>query len=135
MKKVLTLSLLLLLFSATNTVLAGDTLRPGEWLVKGQALYSNNGYYRLVMQTDGNLVLYVGSGYHALWSSGTYGQQVTGVVMQTDGNLVIYNTSRKPIWSSNTWGNPGSYLVVQNDGNVVIYRPTCPIWATNTKYS
>lgn len=134
MKKVLTLSLLLILFSAANTVLAVDTLHPGEWLVKEQGLSSNNGYYRFIMQSDGNLVLYVGSGYRPLWSSGTYGQQVTGAVMQTDGNLVIYNPSGRAIWSSNTWDKPGSYLVVQNDGNVVIYRPKCPIWATNTNY-
>jgi hypothetical protein len=132
-KKVLTLSLLLLLFSATNTVLAVDTLHPGEWLVKGQDLSSNNGYYRFIMQSDGNLVLCVG-GNRPLWSSGTYGKAVIGVVMQDDGNLVIYSPQWEALWNSGTWGKPGSYLVVQNDGNVVIYRPTCPIWATNTNY-
>ncbi|BAP56889.1 D-mannose binding lectin family protein [Thioploca ingrica] len=132
MKKVLTLSLLLLLFSVTNTVLAVDTLRPGEWLVKGQSLSSNNGYYSFIMQSDGNLVLYVGS--RPLWSSGTYGQQVTGAVMQTDGNLVIYSPQWRALWNSGTWGNSGSYLVLQNDGNAVIYKPNCPLWSTKTNY-
>lgn len=133
MKRVLTLSLLLLLFSVTNTVLAVDTLRSGEWLLKGQSLSSNNRYYRFIMQSDGNLVLYV-AGNRPLWSSGTYGQQVTGAVMQTDGNLVIYNPQRSALWSSGTWGKPGSYLVLQNDGNAVIYKPNYPLWATNTNY-
>ena len=132
MKKYLTLSLLLLLFSATNAVLALDTLRSGEWLLKEQSLSSENGYYRFIMQGDGNLVLYVGN--RPLWSSGTYGKAVIGVTMQTDGNLVIYSPQWQPLWHSNTWGKPGSYLVVQNDGNVVIYNPNCPIWATNTTY-
>jgi hypothetical protein len=133
-KKVLTLSLLLLLFSVTNTVLAVDTLHPGEWLVKEQGLSSNNGYYRFIMQTDGNLVLYVGSGYRPLWSSGTYGNpSVVGVKMQTDGNLVIYNPS-KAIWNSGTWNKPGSYLVLQDDGNMVIYDKPRAVWATNTNY-
>lgn len=130
MKKYFTCCLLLLLFSFTDTVLAVDKLRSGEWLLKGQSLASNNGYYRFIMQNDGNLVLYLG--VRPLWSSGTYGKVVTGVLMQTDGNLVIYNPLSQALWSSGTWGNPGSYLLVQNDGNVVIYKPNCPIWATNT---
>jgi hypothetical protein len=38
-----------------------NTLNPGDQLTAGQQLQSNNGLYALVMQNDGNLVLYQGS--------------------------------------------------------------------------
>lgn len=37
-----------------------NTLNPGGQLAIGQELRSNNGLYALVMQGDGNLVLYEG---------------------------------------------------------------------------
>ena len=52
----------------------GDTLTEGQKLVKGDALTSSNGAYTLTLQDDGNLVL--ASRGHAIWASGTDGQDV-----------------------------------------------------------
>ncbi|HEV2787192.1 MAG TPA: GDSL-type esterase/lipase family protein, partial [Solirubrobacteraceae bacterium] len=52
-----------------------------------QFLRSADGRYRLVMQKDGNLVLYGPSG-RALWASNTRGRGSHHVRMQADGNLV-----------------------------------------------
>lgn len=60
---------------------------------------------RLVMQTDGNLVLYNGSS--AVWQSGTGGQGDTTsrLEMQNDGNLVLYvkrlDGSQVAKWATN----------------------------------
>src|SRR5687768_11402669 len=112
-----------------------NILQPGESMVRGETISSNNGNYDLVMQDDGNLVLYRDSDDRALWASGTHGDAVSQVVMQHDGNLVVYGFPN-PLWASDTWGKPGSYLVVQDDGNVVIYDPLYdparPIWSTDT---
>lgn len=51
-------------------------------------------------QSDGNLVVYDGSG-RALWASGTNNKGATDMDLQTDGNLVIYNQST-PLWASHT---------------------------------
>ena len=109
-----------------------DTLRPGQRLVanNNESRTSKNGRYRLVMQGDGNLVLYRGNA--PLWASGTNGIAVDYCIMQADGNLVLYGFANNAVWASNTHGQPGSFLIVQNDGNVVIYRPNFPVWATNT---
>lgn len=109
-----------------------DTLRPGERLVANNSEFrvSNNGSYKLVMQQDGNLVLYKGN--TPLWASNTDGVAVDFCIMQDDGNLVLYGFASNAVWASNTNGQPGSFLVVQDDGNVVIYRPNFPVWATNT---
>ncbi|WP_068497020.1 lectin [Paenibacillus kribbensis] len=105
-----------------------DRLLPGQMLLKGQSLQSANGAYTLILQEDGNLVLY--SRGIALWSSKTNGRAVNYAVMQTDGNFVIYGYPN-PIWATDTngWGN--AFLVVQDDGNVVIYG-TKAAWATGT---
>ncbi len=112
------------------TTYATDLLRVGEELRRGDYLTSLNGQYRLILQRDGNLVLY-GPREQALWSSGTQGMPIEKCIMQGDGNLVLYLFTGQPAWSSNTPRYPGAFLAVQSDGNLVIYSPQ-PVWATNT---
>jgi len=62
----------------------------------------------LVMQTDGNLVLYAAGA--AVWSTGTNGTGTQNrLVMQSDGNLVIYTQLNHPVWSSKTCLIRGPY--------------------------
>ncbi len=104
-------------------------LIPGETLVIGQELYSQNLKFVLKMQSDGNLVLYRVQDAQALWATGTEGKGATRAAMQKDGNLVLYKAS-VPIWASNTEKNAGALLKLQNDGNLVIYKGSAPIWDT-----
>ncbi|CAF0752701.1 unnamed protein product [Adineta steineri] len=61
-----------------------------------------SGPYHLVLQNDGNLVLYDGKN-DAKWASGTHGRyDVTHLRLQDDGNLVIY-ISRDEIWHKAIW--------------------------------
>ena len=70
---------------------------------------TSNSY--VVMQTDGNLVVYYPG--PSLYDPGS------------DGPSVAFAT--------NTSGNPGAYLAVQNDGNLVLYGASnTALWATNT---
>src|SRR4051812_18752682 len=108
--------------------LAANTLGPGESIRKGEYRVSTNGKYELILQYDGNLVLYRLSDRRALWATGTNSSSPAAsvsAVMQTDGNLVMYvNTTgfSTPIWASNTNQNGRSgVLVLQDDGNLVIY--------------
>ena len=55
---------------------------------------------RLVMQGDGNLVLYSDS------------------------------SETTPVWHTSSWGNSGGYLSLQDDGNLVVYSPNdTPLWS------
>lgn len=113
-----------------------SVLSPGEFLVREDVpgpseLVSTNGRYRLVLQADGNLVLYRKSDGKSLWASGTNGTAVRQAIMQSDGNFVIYGFNGA-LWASHTHGRSGCFLVVQDDGNIVIYQPSTPQWATNT---
>lgn len=99
-----------------------STLFPNQSLAPGQSLKSDNQLYTLILQTDGNVVLY-NQRFQPLWSTQTGGAFQPGVfVMQTDGNLVLYDVGWHPRWLSSTANHPGAFLRVQNDGNLVIYR-------------
>ena len=98
------------------------TLFPGKSLHPEQSLQSDNKQYKLILQSDGNVVLY-NQQSQAIWATNTKGLiQPREFIMQTDGNLVLYDTNGKPKWASNTDNNPGAFLNVQNDGNLVVYR-------------
>jgi len=94
------------------------------------SIWSPNRKYRLVMQTDGNLVVYQGS--TPLWSSctNTSGGQIA--TLQPDGNFVVYDSNHYPLWSSNTNGQTGAYLQLDNDGVLRIYQGTTAIWTSST---
>ena len=103
----------------------------GQGLSAGESVTSCDGRFDFVMQTDGNLVLYMGP--TALWSSGTNGTDGEVAIMQGDGNFVVYGSHSDPLWASNTGGHPGSSLAVQDDGNVVVYEPGGhPGWTSGT---
>ena len=53
---------------------------------------------KLVMQGDGNLVLYRGNS--AKWASDTHGKKGEKLVMQDDGNLVLYDAGNKALFDS-----------------------------------
>lgn len=110
--------------SSTSTLSAGQSLEPG------QALWSADGRYEAIMQTDGNFVEYGPSG--VVWASHT-GVAGSRIVMQTDGNLVIYTPSGSAVWATATHGADGAYIL-QNDSNSVIYFAGIPLWASNRSH-
>ncbi len=74
LSSILGFGLLVVATAAPSSAAAADSLAPGQTLHSGQQLVSANGSVRLVMQPDGNLVLYLGDASdpaHALWDSGT----------------------------------------------------------------
>jgi hypothetical protein len=68
-------------------------LLPGQQLNPGQSKVSCDGRFTLVMQGDGNLVLYQQG--RALWNTQTNGRGGHHAVMQSDGNFVLYVGSHK----------------------------------------
>jgi Astacin (Peptidase family M12A) len=97
-------------------------LASGQSLQPGQSLRSPNQLHTLIMQTDGNVVLY-DQHSQPLWATNTGGLITPGqFIMQTDGNLVLYDTGNSPKWASNTDNNPGAFFDIQDDGNIVVYR-------------
>src|SRR5260370_7290802 len=107
-----------------------DRLLPSQQLNVNDRLVSPNGKVTLVMQGDGNLVLYIVDTGFALWSTNTSGTPVTHAILQTDGNFVCYDAAGKAYWASNT--AIGSLLsgffppsfVLQTHAILIIYHTT-----------
>jgi len=115
---------------------AADRLAANQKLATGDQLVSPNGIVRLVMQADGNLVLYRTDSGQALWASNTWHKPVVTAIMQADGSFVCYDAANHPYWASGTNGHTGASVVLQNDGNLVVYGGDgAPLWASNTVIS
>lgn len=108
-----------------NRVPAGTTILPGTVLRSGSGRQQT-----FTMQTDGNLVQYVGTA--AAWSSKTFRHPGATAAVQADGNLVVYpKGGGKALWASNTSRKGGGALLVQLDGNVVLYgKADTRSWST-----
>jgi hypothetical protein len=109
---------------------AADQLCAPHSMGLDQYIHAPGGQYKLLMQDDGNLVLYGPNG--ATWASNTVGSGGTSVNMQDDGNLVIYTSTARPVWASSTAGTgSGNHLVMQDDGNLVVYTSAGKaVWAS-----
>ena len=117
-------------------------LKAGQFLTSGKSLISDNGKYKLVIQTDGNLCIYDGN--NNIWcSNSAQGNNNYFLTMQTDGNLSVYrgkgpSDNQGNVWNSNTSRGQGNYFaVIQNDGKLGVYRGTGPtdnqgnVWIAN----
>ncbi len=114
-----------------DTVQTCGRMNPGRTLATSRSVTSCDGRFTLVIQGDGNLVLYK-AGVGAIWANYVFGSGHV-LAMQTDGNLVVYNAAGTAVWNTGTWGRNGATLMVQNDGNVVIYNHQAQaLWSTGT---
>jgi len=95
----------------------------GEHLEPGWYLESPNRNCLLVMQQDGNLVLYSAE-LRALWASNTRGVAVAEALMQLDGNFVIYSKTGRAVWATVTDRHPGARLTVDNSAQVAVISPS-----------
>ncbi|OWA54556.1 hypothetical protein BV898_18956 [Hypsibius exemplaris] len=116
--------------SATTTVPSTkgprslQVLGPGDNLGIGESIWSPNRTAKLLMQADGNLVVYRQCDRQAIWSSGTNSDnsRVQPVRMQADGNLVIYDIDDHVLWASVTYGKrfAGARLRLEDTGSLCI---------------
>jgi subtilisin family serine protease len=109
-----------LLNIADATAPLKNVLKRGESLQSGEIKKSANGQYKLVMQPDGNLVLYDGAN-KPVWHTATGGKPGKYLVLQDDGNLVLYSDTGAALWQTHTEGKAATLLAVQDDGNVVLF--------------
>jgi hypothetical protein len=122
------------LASAVGYTRGADSLLGSETLTfeSERKLFSENGQYRLDLQSDGNLVVYnVPTGHH-VWNTQTDGSGANEAWMRPEGELWLMKGGEMK-WRSFTQ-SPGAYLKLENDGNLVIYRrkPEMPIWSAFT---
>jgi hypothetical protein len=110
-----------------------NQLNANQQLNVNDQLNASNNTTRLIMQGDGNLVLYRSDDGRPIWASNTFRQPVNHAIMQGDGNFVCYDSSGRAFWATGTSSHPGAYIILQDDGNLVVYGANHgPLWASNT---
>ena len=77
-------------------------------------LVSNNAKFILIMQHDGNLVLYKTDHYHWIWATHTYVHgsqryQPFKFVLQEDGNMCVRDKNNRARWCSGTRTDTGNW--------------------------
>lgn len=108
------------------------------------SITSPNGNYVLVLQTDGNLVIYRNGTNTVMWASNVYVKKPSAsdkfkLYYQNDGNLVVYKQDSSGyytivFWAANNTFVPSNdanlssvkygFWVMQDDGNFVLYYPS-----------
>ena len=82
------------------------------------------------MQTDGNLVVYLGA-ETVIWASDTAGPDTANyLTLREDGNLVLRSPNGTVLRQSHTAGKGGELLRMQDDTNLVLLAAEGPIWAS-----
>lgn len=107
-------------------------LAGGRELAPGAALPTPGGQYRLVMQRDGNLVVY--TGHEVVWQSATNGHKGAHAVMKRDGEFAVVTPGGREVFSTGTTGRTGAYLALQRDGNVVV-RTRHSVWWSSRSWN
>lgn len=110
-----------------NSFIPTISIKNGYALTDNDVLLSKNNGYKLVMQSDGNAVV-----YNTINNSPIYHTRTSGIgakhnfVMQNDGNLVLYADGR-PSFYTNTAGNY-SFMNFSDKGELSVAKQV-PIWS------
>ncbi|TVZ56762.1 D-mannose binding lectin [Lutibacter sp. Hel_I_33_5] len=114
----------------------GSSLSSNKELKKGEFIVSPDGSFKLIMQDDGNLVIY-NMFKKATWSSKTSRKSGVKLRMRDDGILTVYKKDNSHAWSSGKKKDAkpkGKYVLkMQDDGNAVVYdKKNKAIWSSKT---
>ena len=112
----------------TTAIEPGDTLEAGHYIPSHRRGRHGGPRHKMVMQHDGNLVLY--DGMTPIWASHTGGTGAVRARMRTDGCFVLEDGHGHVKWTSGARA-PGSFVVLQDDGNFVHYHGNRAVWASH----
>ncbi|MFJ8039137.1 hypothetical protein ACIRBX_01320 [Kitasatospora sp. NPDC096147] len=120
--------------SAASTV-ARFTLAEPDWTA-GDSASADNGMSQLVLQSDGNLVLYkfTGADSYPAWASGTRGKGVVRLGWSQSGYVKLYNSSGGIVCTMGALNPaPGGRAELRSDGNLVFLNTNGKAtWSTGT---
>lgn len=135
--------------SITKSVDPADQSRPeplstvvlgsGEYLSVGQSVASPNGWYKLTLEPDGQLVLRVTDAQlgpdGTLWSTGSAPAAMPLLLMRANGELAVYDVSDPSfltsksggdlakVWSAGTRSESGAVLQLDDNGTLSVVTP------------
>jgi hypothetical protein len=125
-------------------------LTVGQCLNVGDYLLSDNNAYFAIMQSNGQLAVYRGTGpadnHGNIWASpgGIKGSDAFFAIMQSNGQLAVYRGTGPADNHGNVWASPisttlpsrKSFVIIEDDGNFTVYAGSDPadnhglLWCT-----
>lgn len=90
-----------------------------------------NGATTLVMQGDGNLVLYAGP-HIAMWASHTHGVRGAFANLKPNNQLVVRDARGRIVWATPPAAGPSSGLFVSPGGEMSVQSGSTRVWSTGT---
>jgi hypothetical protein len=106
--------------------LAATALLKEQFLRRGEFKSSPSGYYKIGLETNGELAVVDNRSNTKTWQSGKTGGHMC--IMQDDGNLVVRNADSAAIWTSDTGGYPGARLTIDDSGVASIMLGIAELW-------
>ncbi|OQV18143.1 hypothetical protein BV898_07731 [Hypsibius exemplaris] len=115
-----------------------DSIESEGSMPRGRIVWSNNNLTKLLLQEDGNLVLYRVDSYYkevATWASGSNSFVVKPVSVSVLGNgeVALLNQAGEIVWKLGTAGkkNAGASLCVKDNGVICLAHNSTCIWASS----
>jgi len=104
-----------------------STINSGSEIVPSKKYFSENKQYYMILQNDGNLVIYTNSGGFK-WGSFNNLQvplKAKKVIIQSDGNFVFYGDNNRYLWGLDRKISlkSGSNLSLSNSGELLLIGP------------
>ncbi len=112
-------------------------LKHNQKLKAGEFLIDRSGSTKLVMQGDGNLVLYNLQNNTPIWSTNTYRHGNGCYVVMENNNLVVYNKYNNKIWATNTpkkFSSPSYYLAIKKNLLLIANLDKNLLWVSNSQF-
>lgn len=115
-----------------STTGTSSTLSLNNSLSAGERRVSTNGWYQIIFQADGNLVVYDKTNTPR-WSSGTGGLGGTSATLLSTGNLVIRNAALNVLWQTSTGGQGITQGIMTTEGFFELRNGTtgAVVWSTS----
>jgi hypothetical protein len=130
------ISALFIIATLFAPISSGELLQ-GNSITTGGTLYSDDGLFYLIVQGDGNVVIYGCRGFVAVWATGTNNSTAQrSLLMQSDGNLVLVENG-VTVWQSGTDNRSrGPFILnMTNNGYLSIVGGNGQIWTSNSAYT
>jgi hypothetical protein len=105
--------------TGSNCVAIAERLEKGDYI--SRTLDNDGGRVRLIMQTDGNLVLYWSHGKlrRTCWTADTT-RRGHHAVYQKDGIFAVYDAAGRMVWASDTAGERASRVQIKDAGRLYV---------------
>ncbi|NID04209.1 hypothetical protein HBF26_04885 [Luteibacter jiangsuensis] len=96
-------------------------LNPGESILVGQTLPSDDGRYYATLQADGNFVVYQNYGHRrAVWSTRTANKGAVRATMEHHGDFALFDASNNVVWRTKTNGPYRKFAVTEHGQAMVL---------------